>query len=197
MNSICVFCSSSNKLDDSFFKIANELGKAIALNQYVLVYGGSNVGLMGELAKSVHHSSGRVIGVIPEVIKDKDLGYLEADELIITKDLRERKHIMSEKADAYIALPGGFGTLEEILEVITLKQLEFHNKPIVFLNTNSFYSKLLDFFEVMYNQHFAKESSKQFYYIADNVEDAMDYIKNYKAPKVETKWFNVGIREVN
>jgi cytokinin riboside 5'-monophosphate phosphoribohydrolase len=194
MKNICVFCSSSNRLDESFFKIANELGKAIASDQYALVYGGSNVGLMGELAKTVHRFSGRVIGVIPEVIKDKDLGYLEADELIITKDLRERKRIMSERADAFIALPGGFGTLEEILEVITLKQLEFHNKPIVFLNTNGFYSKLLDFFDVIYKQHFAKESSKLFYHISDNVEDAMDYIKNYKAPQVETKWFNVGIR---
>jgi uncharacterized protein (TIGR00730 family) len=119
--SICVFSSSSDAIDRSFFQVAAELGAAIARRGDVMVFGGFNVGLMGEAARAVHQQGGRVVGVIPAFIESRGLGYDAADELIVTRDMRERKAAMEVRADAFVALPGGFGTLEEMFEIITLK----------------------------------------------------------------------------
>ena len=145
---ICVFCSSSNAVNNCFFEQTNQLGKIISNRNHQLVYGGANVGLMEHLAKSVSKNNGNVIGIIPQKIHDNNLSSSFVNELIITSTMDERKRLMREKSDAFIALPGGFGTLEEILEVITLKQLDYHQKPIVFLNTNNFFNSLFEQFEV-------------------------------------------------
>lgn len=186
--SICVYCSSSNHVSLDFFQAAERLGEAIAIGGYRLIYGGGDIGLMGALARAVHKHSGQVVGVIPEFLRLPEVCYELCDELIVTKDMRDRKAVMEARADAFIALPGGFGTLEEMLEVITLKQLAVHNKPIVFLNSKGFYNGLNEVFEHMFEHHFAKPHYRDLYHFSDDVQDAVEYIKSYEPPALELKW---------
>jgi hypothetical protein len=189
---ICVFCSSSNAVDNNYFAAADKLGLLIAKNQHTLIYGGANVGLMEHVAKTVSRNKAHIIGVIPQKIYDKVLASSLPDEMIITPTMDERKKKMREMSDAFIALPGGFGTLEEVLEVITLKQLDYHRKPIVFINTNNFYGHLIQQFEKSYTELFAKEHYRQIYTIVNSPEEAIDYIDNYEHHEIgENKWFNV------
>lgn len=185
---ICVFCSSSNSVGEKFFQEARDLGKSIGEAHYGLVYGGTNVGLMNEVAVAVKSAGGKVIGVIPKLIEEYGISADFLDELIITPDMAERKKILRDKSDAFVALPGGFGTLEEILEVITLKQLGYHNLPIVFINTDGFYDCLKSQFETSYQENFAKEDYREFYRFENNYKDALKYIQNYKHDQLKTKW---------
>ncbi|GAB7086863.1 TIGR00730 family Rossman fold protein [Marinifilum fragile] len=175
-------------MDKAYFNEATELGRLIGTNHHGLVYGGTNVGLMNEVAQSVKISGGKVLGVIPKLINDYGISADFLDELIITPDMAERKKLLRDKSDAFIALPGGFGTLEEILEVITLKQLGYHNKPIVFINTNDFYGNLKAQFELSYQEKFAKPEYSKLFYFAANYKDAISYIENYKQEVREIKW---------
>ncbi|MCE5198184.1 TIGR00730 family Rossman fold protein [bacterium] len=186
--SICVYCASSDAISQDFFAVANELGAAIARADYTLIYGGGEIGLMGELARSVHSRDGRVVGVIPEFLRRPGISYESADELIVTVDMRERKAIMESRADAFIALPGGFGTLEEMLEIITLKQLGIINKPMVFLNTGGFYNGLNQVFEHIFDHNFAKPRYRELYHFAQDVTEAMEHIESYEAPMLGEKW---------
>ena len=124
IRSVCVYSSSSDAVAPQFVEAAEALGAALAKRQMTLVFGGGRVGLMGVVARAVHQHGGQVIGVIPDFMRSREIAYEEADELIFTKTMRERKAIMEDRSDAFMTLPGGFGTLEEILEIITLKQLE-------------------------------------------------------------------------
>lgn len=186
---ICVYCSSSDAINKDFFNHAEELGREIAVNNYGLVYGGGNIGLMGKLAESVKNNNGTVISVIPKALHEKGLSFKNSDELIVTKDLRERKQVMEDYAHAFIALPGGFGTFEEILEILTLKQLKFHNKAVIFLNIRNFYNSLIELFENIYKEKFAKEDYKKLYFFTDSSEKALDYIEGYSPVAIEDKWF--------
>lgn len=186
--SICVYCSSSDAVSPAFFEAAVELGAVMAASDCALIYGGGDIGLMGALARSVHRYSGRVVGVIPEFLRLPGISYEGADELLVTADMRERKALMEARADAFIALPGGFGTLEEILEIITLKQLKVHDKPVVILNISGFYDGLINVFEHMFAEHFTKEKYRDLYFIAQDVGEAMSYIETYEPVKMETKW---------
>jgi len=190
MNNICVFCSSSDVVDESYFFIAKNLAEKIAEQNFNLVYGGANVGLMHTVATIAKENGAIVTGVIPERIKEKGLADNSIDELIVTPDMHSRKAKLEELSDAFIALPGGFGTLEELAEVITLRQLEYHYKPIVILNHNNFYDNLISFFETLYKEKFAKEEYKEVYFVANSVDEAIKYIKEYKPKKNITKWFN-------
>ena len=169
---ICVYSSSSCILDKIYFEATEKLGEQIALRKDVLLYGGGYTGLMGAIAQSVHSGGGKVIGVIPEKLNQVGIVYPYCDELIVTSGMRERKGIMDSRADAFIALAGGFGTLEELLEIITLKQLVYHNKPIVILNTNEFYKPMFEQFELIIKEKFAKPECSELYFITDNVTDA-------------------------
>ena len=186
---ICVFCSSSDVADEVYFKAANELGYYISDYGYTLVFGGANVGLMKQLAETAKENKGYSIGVIPQKIADNNIACTIVDELIVMPDMHSRKAKLESLADVFIALPGGFGTIEELSEVITLKQLGYHNKPIIFLNINNFYDKLFEFYEELYSQKFAKEDYRKLYYIADNVKDAFRYIEDYKEESPVNKWF--------
>lgn len=188
---ICVFCSSSNIVDDIYFEMAGELGQYIGENGHTLVYGGANIGLMDQLAESVKKAGGKVIGVIPQKIHDNDLSANQLDELIITQTMSERKTVMHQKSDAFIALPGGFGTLEEILEVITLKQLDYHQKPIVFINVNGFFNHLLKQFELSYTDGFAKENYRRLYKVVPEPSEAQEYIESYQHTCLGTKWHHI------
>ena len=187
--SICVFCSSSEVLDKSFFEIAHEFGKLIAENGFNLVHGGGMIGLMGAISESVQKHGGKVTGVLPERLNLEGIASETDDEIIITKDMADRKTEMRKRSEAFVALPGGFGTLEEILEVITLKQLRYHTKPIVFLNRNDFYKPLIEMFERFYENSFAKPEYRNLYFLANSPDEAMKYILDYKYEEVKDKWF--------
>jgi len=188
---ICVFCSSSNAIDDVYFKEARKMGELIAKQNHTLINGGANVGLMETVTISASEHGAKTIGIIPERLLNRSLASNNAHEVIVTNDMMERKAKMRDMSDAFIALPGGFGTLEEILEVITLRQLSYHSKVIVFVNTNNFFEHLLKQFEHSYNKQFAKPIYRDLYYVAKTPEQAMEYINNYEEIELDSKWFVV------
>jgi uncharacterized protein (TIGR00730 family) len=154
---VCVYCASSNQIAEDYIDAARALGVGMAQRGWSLVYGGGSVGLMGTLAETIHATGGNVIGIIPQALLDREVGYLAADELIVTTTLRERKQIMDDRADAFVILPGGFGTLEEMLEIITLKQLQYHTKPIIIVNIKGFFDSLLAQFKQIFVEGFANK----------------------------------------
>ena len=185
MVNMCVFASSSNKLDESFYNDAAELGKLMGQNNINIVYGGSRLGMMYACASQVKANGGKVIGVMPQRLYDMGYGNPDdCDEFILTNGMRDRKAKMDELSDGVIALPGGFGTLEEISEMIVQKQLGYNKKPIVLLNTNGFYNGLTDFFDSIIKNNFAKYETKQLYFIAKTPMDAIEYIKAYNTNQV-------------
>jgi|SRR4051812_31616379 uncharacterized protein (TIGR00730 family) len=187
---ICVYCSSSDAVDPEYFRAADELGELLGSGGHTLIYGGTDIGLMGRLARATHEHKGKVIGIIPDAIYGRGLGYRFADELIVTATMHERKLQMEDRADAFLALPGGFGTLEEVSQVITLKQLGYFNKAIAFINTKGYYNALAEFFETGFREHFCKETSRALYHMADTPAAAMDYVSSYKPIALPEKWFS-------
>ncbi len=188
MNNVCVYCSSSKNIDKTYFDAAKELGEKLAKNALGLVYGGSSLGLMGEVALNAQKCGAKVLGVVPEKIYNTDIDFPKEIELVVTKDMRERKKTMELKSDAFIAMPGGFGTLEEISEIIVSKQLGYHFKPIVFLNVNGYYDKLFELFDNFYKENFAHGNCNEIFYKANSVDDALKYIINYKPVEDKDKW---------
>lgn len=176
IQSICLFGASSDTMEDSYSQAARELGRLIALENWTLVFGGGQHGMMGATAVGVHEEDGHVLGIIPERLDTPHVAYTASDEWIVTPGLRERKTLMEEHADAYIVLPGGFGTLEEVMETITMKQLGYHDKPIVILNTNGFYDTLFAFFDHMIQE---KPDHLDFYTCVNTPEDAMRVLREY------------------
>jgi len=177
IHNICVYAASSDTVAPPYIEAARRLGALMAQRGYTLVYGAGKLGLMGVLARAVHQGGGRVLGVIPDRLRGLELAYEDADELIVTPDLRTRKAAMEERADAFIALPGGFGTLEEILEVLTLKQLRYHQKPLVFLNVDGIYNGLLAFFEDLIAQNFINDTHRMLYRVSPTPEAALDFLE--------------------
>jgi len=188
---ICVFCSSSNAISEDYFKEAAKLGELIGKEGYTLVNGGANVGLMETATLAARETGAQTIGIIPERMIKRWLASENSHEVIVTKDMMDRKAKMREISDAFIALPGGFGTLEEILEVMTLRQLSYHTKPVVIVNTNNFYNHLLKQFDYFYAEKIAKEKYKDLYFVARSAFEAIDYIKNYEPTELDSKWFTV------
>ena len=188
IQSICVFCASSNSVDDLFKQTALELGKEMGKRGIKLVYGGASIGLMGCVARGVHEEKGKVVGVLPEFFKTKDIEYSEADELIVTNDMRERKAVMDQRSDAFIVLPGGIGTLEEAMEILSMRQLRLTDKPLVFINTQGFYDGLRATFEEMVELKFAKANIKDMYEIVADPQSALEYVLSYEPGKTDNKW---------
>ena len=189
VESVCVYCSSSDAVDGAYFEAARELGVEIARRKLRLVYGGTDIGLMGVVAKAAKSSGGEVIGVIPEAIRAMGIASTIDDELVVTADVRSRKAVMEDRADAFIALPGGFGTLEELLEAITHRQLRYHNKPIVLLNAAGFYDPLAALFEELFQHGFAKQKYRALYAIAATPAEAVDLAMAEVGEPLPTKWF--------
>ncbi len=175
--SICVYCASSDAIDGAFFDAARQLGGLIGRGGHTLIYGGGCIGLMGALALAVHEHGGRVVGVIPKSMVDKEYAYRDADELIVTDDIRQRKAIMDRRADAFVALPGGFGTLEELVEVLAHRQLRTHDRPVVIVNSNGFYDPLLSLFEHFIEQRFAKPRHRESYHVAADPAGALSFLE--------------------
>lgn len=177
---VCVFASSSNFLDEEYYEDAKELGKLLGQNNYDIVYGGSNLGLMWACASQVKEHGGKITGIMPEKLHNLGVFTEGCDEFIITAGMRERKAKIDEISEAVIALAGGFGTLEELSEMIVQKQLGYNKKPIIILNTNGFYNKLNEFFEEIIEQKFANKNMRKIYFIAQTPTEAIEYLKNYE-----------------
>jgi len=175
---ICVYCSSS-AVDQIYRSAAREMGRLIAVRGHSLVYGGGNIGLMGELARAVTAAGGRVLGVIPRSMKEMGLAYEQVDELVVTETMAERKACMERNADAFVALPGGLGTLEELAQVITLKQLNYVSGAIVLLNVAGFWDHLLSHFERIYRRGFARPGCRYLYHVITTPREALDYVERY------------------
>lgn len=188
ISSVCVFCSSSDRIAQNHFDLAEALGHELAERRLTLVYGGGGVGLMGALARSASRKQGKIIGVIPGFMRARELAFEEVDELVVTTTMRERKAEMEARADAFFVLPGGFGTLEEVVEIITLKQLAIHHKPIVFLNQGGFFDPLLVFFERMFAEEFTRPLYRDFYKIAGSLDEAFEYLAAYEFDPAENQW---------
>lgn len=188
MTLICVFCSSSSNIDEIYTQAAEEIVELLERNEMELVWGGANVGMMGKLAKHMQEIGGRVHGIVPKVLVEKGLEYQDADELIITKDLSMRKQVMSEISNGFIALPGGMGTLEELTEMITLKQLGLIDKPIIILNIGGYYDYLMRFVEVMITDQFMKEEGMKLFDVVNTPEEVFESLMNYKTGYKFSKW---------
>jgi len=188
LEAICVFCASSNAVDQVYMDAAFDLGRLMGSAGIDLVYGGASIGLMGCVARGEHQEGGKVIGVLPEFFKVKDIEYQEADELIVVEDMRQRKAVMDQRADAFIALPGGVGTLEESMEILSMVQLRLTRKPLVFINTENFYGSLIDHMEKMVERKFAKKETLNMFSVAPHPQAALEHIKNFSPPDLHGKW---------
>jgi uncharacterized protein (TIGR00730 family) len=177
IRNICVYCGSGPGNDPSFVKAATAFGAVLAENRIGLVYGGGSVGLMGEVAASTLARGGHVIGVIPEFLAGKERLNDSVNELIVTRDMHERKRVMFERADAFVAMPGGIGTLEELVEQLTWAQLGRHKKPILLLNTRAFWNPLLELFSHMSALGFIHSAELFRYLVADEVKDVLPKLK--------------------
>lgn len=183
MRKIAVFCGSSVGFDPIYKQAAIQLGNAFVKRDITLVYGGGKIGLMGVLAETILNQGGKVIGVIPELLKKKEVVDCNVTELIVTQTMSERKVVMSKLSDGYISLPGGFGTLDELFEGITMSQLHIEEKPNALLNTNGYYDHLLSQIERMIADGFVKSSNKELLIVSRNVEDLIDKMLAYTPQK--------------
>jgi len=173
LKNVCVYCGSGSGSDPAYAKTAKILGRDLANAGIGLVYGGGGLGLMGEVARTTVKNGGRVTGIIPTFLSELEHMLKEVDELILTNDMHERKKLMFEKADAFIALPGGIGTLEELVEQLTWSQLGQHKKPVVIANIKGYWTPFLDLIEHMKNQEFIREELNVSLSVIDKAEDIL------------------------
>ncbi len=190
LNSICVFCGSNNGNDNAINTEAYALGEKLANQNITLVYGAAKIGIMGEIAQGVLNNKGKVIGVIPEFLKVKEVIHLGLSELITTITMHERKMKMHDLSEGFITLPGGFGTLEELFEIIIWSQLGLHQKPIGLLNINGFYDDLLLLLNKMVQKGFLKKENYELLLVADTIDMLLEKMKSFK-PKHVPKWLQV------
>ncbi|UWY27947.1 TIGR00730 family Rossman fold protein [Flavobacterium sp. TR2] len=189
MKRITVFCASSFGTEKIYEEQAIALGKTLAEQNIELVYGGANVGLMGAVADGALNAGGKVIGVLPNFLRSKEIAHLHLTELILVESMHERKTKMNDLCDGVIALPGGFGTLEELFEMLTWAQLGLHKKPIGILNINGFYDALITLLQTMTEKGLLKEINREMLLVSDNIDDLLQKMKNYVAPTVG-KWID-------
>lgn len=190
MKNICVYCASSPGFEDVYMKAAETTGHFLAANGYRLVYGGGSVGLMGQVADACIAKGGEVIGVIPHFLNTREVGHKGLTELIAVESMHERKLKMSELADAFIALPGGFGTLEELAEILTWAQLGLVEKPIGILNVNGYYDHLIALLDNMVSQGLLKQENRDMLLVDTTIDALIDQFVNYKPIPVK-KWLNM------
>jgi uncharacterized protein (TIGR00730 family) len=171
---VCVFCGSKTGDHAVHADAARLLGESLARRGWELVYGGGNIGLMGVLADAALASGGEVIGVIPRFLKEKELGHLGVTRLVTVESMHERKALMAEHSDAFIALPGGFGTADELFEILTWRQLHLHDKPIGLLKVNGFFQPLLQWLDAMVREGFVRQSNRDLIVVRTDADDLLD-----------------------
>ena len=187
LKSICVFCGSSEGNDGQIIDQATKLGQKLAEKEITLIYGAAKIGIMGKVAKACLDNHGKVIGIIPQFLKKKEVVHLGLTELLTTENMHERKLKMQEISDGFIALPGGFGTFEELFEIITWAQLGLHEKPIGLLNINGFYDHLIAMIEEMVRRGFLKMENLDLLLVENDIDRLIEKMHNYKAPR-KPKW---------
>jgi len=191
MKRICVYCGSNLGKKPAYLEMAKKLGITLAERGMTLVYGGASVGIMGELADSVLCNGGKVIGVIPQVLVEKEVSHRGLSELKIVSSMHERKALMAELSCAFIALPGGLGTLEELFEVLTWGQLGFHEKPCGILNVSGYYDGLIEFIDHAVEQQYIKGVYRKMLLVRETPHELLESFFDYRHPKIE-KWIAKG-----
>lgn len=189
MKRITVFCGSSSGTEEIYTLQATLLGETLAKRNIELVYGGANVGLMGAVANGVLNNGGKAIGVLPNFLRSKEIAHKQLTELILVDTMHERKTKMNDLCDGVIALPGGFGTLDELFEMLTWGQLGLHKKPIAILNVNGYYDSLILFIQNMTDKGLLKEVNQEMLLVSDTIDDLLDKMENYIPPTVG-KWID-------
>lgn len=193
MKKICVYCGSSSGRASAYLESSRKLGKELVKRNIGLVYGGASVGLMGEIANTVLDGGGEVIGVIPQSLVDKEVSHDGLTELRVVDSMHERKAILAEISDGFIALPGGLGTLEELFEVLTWSQLGFHKKPCALLNVDHYYAGIFNFLNHAVEEQFIKSIHRDMLLIEEDPSKLLEAMNQYNPPAVD-KW--IGRNEI-
>jgi uncharacterized protein (TIGR00730 family) len=189
MKRICVFCGSSSGFRAQYVEAARAMGRALAQHRFGLVYGGGNVGLMGEIADAVIEQGGNVIGVIPDALVERELAHGAVTELIVVRSMHERKARMAELADAFIAMPGGYGTFEEFCEILTWAQLGLHRKPCALLNVDGYYDPLLALFDHAVTEGFLRPANRRLVIQESDPNRLLKNLLSYTLPETE-RWIS-------
>lgn len=186
---LCVFCGSSVGKRPAYRRAAEELGNFLAKEKIAIVYGGGNVGLMGVMADAALEAGGEVIGVIPEHLMAREVGHLGLSKLHVVKSMHERKALMADLSDAFLAMPGGFGTFEEFCEVLTWSQLGLHQKPCGLLNVEGYYTPMLEMFDHAVDEGFLKPENRHIVLASDSIPEMLDAMRDWRPVAVE-KWLD-------
>lgn len=189
MKRICVFCGSKNGSNPEFVAAARKFGERLAYRDHTLVYGGGNLGLMGAVADSVLESGGRVIGIIPSALEEREHAHRGLTELHVVESMHERKAMMADMADAFVALPGGLGTLEELFEVWTWGQLGLHRKPVGLLNVAGFWDLLIGMIEYMSASDFVQKIHRDMLRVHSDPDLLLDSLSDYEPPPIR-RWID-------
>jgi len=184
---ICVYCGSSAGRVPEYVQAAQQLANELVRNNIGLVYGGASVGVMGQVADAVLAQNGEVIGVIPQALVDKEVSHNGLSQLHVVSSMHERKSMMADLANGFVALPGGLGTLEELFEVLTWQQLGFHQKPVAVLNVNGYYDKLLAFLDHSVEEKFVRQAHREALIVENNATDLVAAMQAYQAKNLD-KW---------
>jgi uncharacterized protein (TIGR00730 family) len=188
MRNVCVFCGSQSGSNGAHAETARELGRELARRGLALVYGGGRVGLMGEVAAAALRAGGEVVGVIPQSLSAKEIAFGEATELVVVDTMHERKALMADRSDAFVALPGGFGTCDELFEILTWGQLGIHRKPVAVLNAGGFFDPLLAWADHMTAEGFLKAKHRELLLVAGSVAELFEKLEAYRPPAPVEKW---------
>lgn len=176
---ICVYGSASDEIDKSFLSAGEALGREMGERKHSLVFGGGAKGLMGAAARGINEKGGYIVGIAPEFFNVDGALFDKCDELIKTDTMRERKKLMEELSDSFVVTPGGIGTFEEFFEILTLRSLDRHKKPIAILNTNGYYDSLIEFLRNGVEQKFLKSANLELFFVSDSPAEILDFLENY------------------
>jgi uncharacterized protein (TIGR00730 family) len=190
LSSVCVFCGSNGGADPAYLAAAEAVGAGLAQRGIRIVYGGGRVGLMGALADSARAAGGEVVGVMPQALVDREIGHTGIDDLRVVDTMHERKALMVELADAFVALPGGIGTLEELFEVYTWAQLGIHAKPLALLDVAGYYEPLAAFLDHAVAQRFLRSETRAMLAVADSIEGVLETFERWRPPAMH-KWIDL------
>lgn len=182
---ICVYGAASSEIDKSFIDAGEELGRKIVERGHGLVFGGGANGMMGAVARGVNQKNGYILGIAPGFFNVDGVSYDKCTEFIHTDTMRERKRLLDEKSNGFVISPGGIGTFDEFFEILTLKQLGRHNKPIVIWNLNNYFENMENMMQVSVDKKFITDDCRDLYKVCDNIDDILDYIENYDPKDID------------
>jgi uncharacterized protein (TIGR00730 family) len=191
IQTVCVYCAASAKVDSTYFSAASQLGQLLAKNDIHCIYGAGKTGLMGALADSVLANKGKITGIIPQFMMDQDWHHSQLENIIVTNTMHERKSKMASMSDAAIALPGGCGTIEELMEVITWKQLSLYPKPIVIVNINGYFDPLIEMMKRAVDEQFMRPEHSKLWEVVTNPDEVLETL--YNSPSTNQNGLNFAV----